>query len=42
VSQRSSWCPKASVHIHGLPTGAALALKIHVSPAVFLSISEML
>jgi hypothetical protein len=24
---RSVWCPKASVHIHGLPTGAALALK---------------
>jgi hypothetical protein len=26
VGLRPSWCPKASVHIHGEPTGAALAL----------------
>jgi hypothetical protein len=23
------WCPKASVHIHGLPAGAALALNFY-------------
>jgi hypothetical protein len=27
VGVRSSCCPKASVHIHGVPTGAAFALK---------------
>jgi hypothetical protein len=28
VGLRSSWCPNASVHIHDIPTGAALALKM--------------
>jgi hypothetical protein len=28
VLARSSWCPKANVLIHGVPTGAALTLKM--------------
>src|SRR5262245_52759425 len=28
VNVRSSWCPKASIHIHGVPTGAAAAFMI--------------
>src|SRR5438552_15628302 len=35
VGVRPSWCGKVNVHIHGDPTGAALALKMRptVSPA---------
>jgi hypothetical protein len=37
---RSSWCPKASVHIHGSPTGAALALKMRPTTSPLQSTSK--
>jgi hypothetical protein len=40
VGLRSSWCPNAKVHIHGLPTGAALALKMRPTRAPSASTSK--
>jgi hypothetical protein len=34
---RSSWCPKAKVHIHGLPMGAAFTLKMRPTTSPFAS-----
>jgi hypothetical protein len=38
VGMRSSWCPKASVHIHDMPTGTAAAFMMR--PICFLAACE--
>jgi hypothetical protein len=40
VGLRSSWCPNASVHIQGEPTGAALALKMRPTTTLSSSTSK--